>query len=286
MITKNKIIGFISTLFFVIVALFFAFKVTTEPEFFTFRVMNLWFGYVLLFLAIQGLYIKNGHMNDIKLWHLNIGKYYDTKFWKESNMQMAYFIPLIQDTFLVRYNKSLYKQAFDDYDEEGYSLPLIYKVGSIINKLHLREVFSLMILIGVFVLPRVTNDYDLYRGLNYEQLIMITVGLGISLYNISSSIVNKSIYDILDEYMDVANSKVLSVTLTVVTVFSVFVVVLLGLSVITGIFNIYPSMFKFLFNFELIGVYILISPALLGLQTAILKSQYGRYNIFLNQELR
>lgn len=283
---KNRIIGTISTLFFILITLFVAYKVTTDPEFFEFGVMRIWFGYVLLFLGLQGIYIRNAHMTTIKTTCLLGEEYYEPGYWKSSNMQMAYFIPLLQDLFISNYSNQLINMAMDDYHEDGYLIPTPYKIAYIFNKIKLRVLFSIVILVGIFVLPKVTNDYDLYRGLTYEQLIMITIGLGMSLYNIVTSLVNKVSYDIIDEYLEVPNSKIWGITLQVVNVFALFVLLLLLLSFITGVFNIYPTKFQFLFNFELIGVYILISPALLGLQTAILKNQYGKFNLYLNYVLR
>lgn len=283
---KNRIIGFISTLLFTLLALFVAYKVTTDADNIQFRVMRMWFCYVLLFLGLQGLAIKFGHMSNIKLEHIVYGEVYQHTVWKENNLQMTYFIPFIQDFIIAKNYNSILKEVIYEYEESEYQTPKLYQVASTFLTLKLNILFSAVVLVGIFVLPKVTNDYDLYRGLTYEQVIMATIGLGMTFYTIVMAVVNKALFDALDETMEVPNTKFKSIVLSAVMVISIATLILIILAIITGVLNIQITAFKFLFNFELIGIYILLTPVLLLILTAIVKNQLGRYNIYLDQELK
>lgn len=285
--TRNKLINIITTGIFTIFTAVIAYRVYKDPQIFmSIGVKSMLFMYMLIPIAFQGMVIKPLHLTSIKLEHLMYNETFEPSDWKDSQLGMAYYIPFIQDIISNKQQQPYVTNLLESYNEEGYEVPALFKLAGVNTKLYVSVIASIVILFGILILPRITNDYTLYRGLTDEQLILTLVGLGLVFYSTVVNINTRVVFESMDSYLPIESNPIERIIVTSSVILSTIVMALLIGALITGVFSINIKIFHFIFNFELIGIYILLSPVLLMFNAFILKRQTMRYNFHLDTEIR
>ena len=244
-----------------------------------------WVLLLLFGIYLNGQVARMIHMSRVKVEHVNLSKYYEPSDWWRSDLGLANFVPLIMEFQYQRNLKPFVDGAVQSYEDEGISKPLSLTLCSVILKARLVLVVGVSLVFNVFGLPRLLNDYTLYRGLDKDSLIMIATGISVLLLTIILIVFNYTMFDIVENSLQAIPSRVAKKFMLFAFAFSVYVLVMLVLTLVLGITGVRIPVFKVVFNTNMVNLFISITPFLNILQAFILKGKVTSYQYLLNDYL-
>jgi len=252
----------------------------------------MWSIYLLISIPVYGAYVRLLHMSRIKLETLNSEEEYHVGIWRSEDLGVFYFYPLFLEAMYNRNIKpfiegmiSAFKESEESEDDEEEvvgKVPFLITLSYIINKLRLLPLSGAFTIFALFVLPRMLNDYSLYRGLTHEQLKMVISGLAIVLESIFLAIQNYSALTYVELETGRKQGKWFMATIVIISLYTVAMIIL---TLIFGITNFTLPVLTTVINLNIINLFIVIAPILNIVQAIILTRTYSLYQYKVNSYL-